>query len=56
MRGDRPSSVFGPLQQRLAQLPEPDFGAMTASEFFLFESKLSPTGAQYTKLFGFRLA
>lgn len=56
MRSDHPNSVFAPVQQRLAQMSTPEFGAMTASEFFLFESKLSPTGAQYTKLCSFRLA
>jgi 2'-5' RNA ligase len=28
---------------------------MTATEFFLYESKLSPRGAQYTKLARFAL-
>jgi 2'-5' RNA ligase len=53
--GDRPNSLFAPLQQRLAQLPAAEFGAMTAAEFFLFESKLSPAGAQYSKIAGFPL-
>jgi 2'-5' RNA ligase len=32
-----------------------DFGAMTATEFFLFQSRLSPAGAQYAKLKAFAL-
>ena len=36
--------------------PAPEFGTMTASEFFLYESKLSPRGAQYTKLARFSLS
>ncbi len=27
-----------------------EFGTMTAHEFYLYESKLSPAGARYTKL------
>jgi len=54
-RGDRPNSLFAPVQQRLSQLTAPEFGSMTASEFFLFESKLSPAGAQYSKIGSFRL-
>jgi 2'-5' RNA ligase len=48
--GDRPNSKFAKLQQKLSQLPEPEFGTMTAHEFHLYESKLSPRGSQYTKL------
>jgi 2'-5' RNA ligase len=29
---------------------EPDFGAASASEFFLYQSHLKPTGAEYTRL------
>jgi RNA 2',3'-cyclic 3'-phosphodiesterase len=46
--GSQPS--FTRLQEKLQGLSEPDFGTMTATEFFLYESKLSPKGAQYTKL------
>lgn len=53
--GDRPNNVFSRVQEKLATLPQPEFGAMTASEFFLYESKLSPKGAQYTKLERFAL-
>ncbi len=53
--GDRPSNVFARLQEKLANIPPPVFGTMTATEFFLYESKLSPKGAQYTKLERFAL-
>jgi RNA 2',3'-cyclic 3'-phosphodiesterase len=48
----RPSRAPG-LQRVLAKvetLTPPEFGTMTAREFYLYESKLSPAGAQYTKL------
>ncbi len=54
-RGDRPNRLFSGLQERLAQMPPPDFGTMTAHEFFLYLSKLSPKGAKYTKLERFPL-
>ncbi len=48
-----------PRQQRLgekvAALPPPDFGTMTAREFFLYASKLTPAGAEYTRLQSFAL-
>lgn len=43
-------SSFLHITEKLQALPEPDFGTMTATEFFLYESKLSPKGATYTKL------
>ena len=56
MRGDAPNRAFARLQEKLAPMPPPDFGTMTAREFFLYQSKLSPKGAEYTKLGGFRLS
>ncbi len=53
--GDQPNAHFARVQEKLAQLSPPEFGSMTAREFFLFESKLSPAGAQYTKLARFAL-
>jgi 2'-5' RNA ligase len=53
--GDRPNSRFARLQEKLQPLPSPEFGQMIASEFFLYESKLLPGGAQYTKLARFPL-
>jgi len=43
------------LRQKLQKMPAPDFGTMTARAFFLYESKLSPLGARYSKLRGFPL-
>jgi RNA 2',3'-cyclic 3'-phosphodiesterase len=54
--GDRPNQKFVRLQNRLASMPEPQFGTMTAREFFLYESKLSASGACYTKLNRFALS
>jgi 2'-5' RNA ligase len=53
--GDRPNALFAPVQQKLAAMAPPDFGTMTANEFFLYESRLSPAGAHYTKLAKFPL-
>jgi 2'-5' RNA ligase len=44
------------LAERIAGIPAPDFGTMHATEFFLYESKLSPGGARYTKLKPFSLS
>ncbi|HEX9763952.1 MAG TPA: RNA 2',3'-cyclic phosphodiesterase [Candidatus Acidoferrales bacterium] len=38
------------LQEEIAALASTEFGRVETSEFFLFQSKLSPAGAQYTKL------
>lgn len=55
MQGDRTNAKFAKMQQKLSQLPEPEFGTMTAREFHLYESKLGPRGAVYTKLKSFPL-
>jgi len=52
---DRSNSGFRRLQEKLAAMPAPAFGTMSPREFFLYESKLSPKGAQYTKLASFPL-
>ncbi|HXO33449.1 MAG TPA: RNA 2',3'-cyclic phosphodiesterase [Candidatus Acidoferrales bacterium] len=52
---DRPNQSFQRLQEKLSALPEPEFGTMTAREFFLYRSQLSPGGSKYTKLAGFNL-
>jgi len=52
---DRPNDKFGLLQEKLANMSSPGFGAMTAHEFFLYQSKLSPSGSRYTKLERFSL-
>ncbi|HXE74096.1 MAG TPA: RNA 2',3'-cyclic phosphodiesterase [Candidatus Xenobia bacterium] len=38
------------LQEEIAALPTSEFGHVETGEFFLFQSKLSPKGAEYTKL------
>jgi RNA 2',3'-cyclic 3'-phosphodiesterase len=53
---DRPRRTFEHLQEKLSALPVPDFGSMTAREFFLYQSRLSPKGSTYTKLARFDLA
>lgn len=54
-RGDRNNAGFQKLQEKLGQMPAPEFGTMTAHEFALYESKLSPGGAVYSKLQRFAL-
>lgn len=54
--GDAPSIRFQKLQEKLARAPEPEFGTMTAREFILYESKLSPAGAEYRKIERFALS
>lgn len=49
-RDDRANLSFQKLQEKLAQMPAPEFGTMTAREFALYESKLAAGGAVYTKL------
>lgn len=43
------------LQEKLAALPAPDFGTITAREFFLYRSQPGPGGSKYTKLERFSL-
>jgi RNA 2',3'-cyclic 3'-phosphodiesterase len=52
---DKPNQQFAALQQKLAQLPSPDFGTMAAREFFLYRSQLSGRGPLYTKIADFSL-
>jgi len=56
LRSDRKKRVFEKLQERLAKIDNFEFGTMTASEFILFQSKLSPSGAHYATLARFPLA
>jgi 2'-5' RNA ligase len=54
-KSDGPNQAFQKLQEKLAALPTPEFGTMTAREFFLYESQLLRSGSRYTKIarFGF---
>ncbi|HXX01031.1 MAG TPA: RNA 2',3'-cyclic phosphodiesterase [Candidatus Acidoferrales bacterium] len=54
-KGDGPNRTFQQLQEKLSALPAPEFGTMTAREFFLYQSQLSPKGSKYTKLARFEL-
>jgi RNA 2',3'-cyclic 3'-phosphodiesterase len=53
--GDRPSPPLRHLGDKLQGVPAPNFGTMTAREFYLYESKLSPAGAKYSKIARFPL-
>jgi len=54
-KGDAPNSSFQRLQEKLAAMPTPEFGTMTAREFFLYESQLGRGGSRYTKVARFAL-
>jgi 2'-5' RNA ligase len=54
-KGDAPNSTFSGLEKRLAAMAELDFGTMTAHEFILYQTQVSPKGSKYTKLEGFPL-
>jgi len=49
-KADGPIAIFAVLEKRLAAIGEFDFGTMTANEFILYQSQLSPAGSKYTKL------
>jgi 2'-5' RNA ligase len=53
---DRPNRSFQKLQEKLAAMPTPEFGTMTAREFFLYQSQLMRGGARYTKIERFGLS
>lgn len=54
-KGDGADRNFQVLQEKLTAMPVPEFGTMTAREFFLYESKLMRDGSQYSKLARFAL-
>ena len=54
-REDRPNGNFAAVQKHLAEMAAPEFGTMTASEFFLYRSQLSREGSRYSKLVRFPL-
>ncbi len=54
-KGNGPNPSFQRLQEKLAAQSAPDFGAMTAREFFLYQSQLAAGGSKYTKLARFEL-
>ena len=48
--GERSAPALQQVRAKLETLGQLEFGTMTAHEFYLYESKLSPAGARYTKL------
>ena len=48
--GDRPASGLQQVRAKLEAQPQPEFGTMTAREFILYQSTLSPSGSHYTQL------
>jgi 2'-5' RNA ligase len=54
-KGDAPNRNFRLLQEKLAAMSVPEFGTMTAREFFLYQSELMRGGSRYTKLANFKL-
>jgi 2'-5' RNA ligase len=52
---DTSKHKFHRLQEKLAVLPTPEFGTMTARQFFLYQSQLSPGGSRYKKIASFPL-
>jgi RNA 2',3'-cyclic 3'-phosphodiesterase len=54
-KSDGSNQVFQRLQERLGALPVPEFGTMTAREFFVYESQLGRGGSRYTKIARFEL-
>jgi 2'-5' RNA ligase len=54
-KGDVPNQSFQRLQEKLAAMPPPEFGTMTAREFFLYESQLGRGRSRYTKIARFGL-
>jgi RNA 2',3'-cyclic 3'-phosphodiesterase len=55
-KGDKPNRQFAMLQRQLEGSGAPEFGTMTAREFFLYRSQLSSKGSTYTKIARFELS
>ena len=55
-RGDKANRQFAALQEQLKKGEQPEFGTMTAREFFLYRSQVSSKGSRYTKIAKFQLA
>jgi RNA 2',3'-cyclic 3'-phosphodiesterase len=55
VRGEHASAGLRALRVKLEGVPAIDFGTMTAREFCLYQSTLSPAGATYLKLATFPL-
>jgi RNA 2',3'-cyclic 3'-phosphodiesterase len=55
-KDDAANRRFQKLQEKLTAMATPEFGTMTAREFFLYQSQLMRGGARYTKIARFELA
>jgi 2'-5' RNA ligase len=55
VRGEKSAPALQRVRDALAALPSPDFGTMTAQEFYLYESHLSSAGPRYEKRASFPL-
>jgi 2'-5' RNA ligase len=55
IKGDAPNKNFEGLQRRLLAMATPEFGSMTAREFFIYQSRLGRGGSRYTKIAAFAL-
>ncbi len=55
VRGERSAPSLQRIHDELAKSPAPDFGTMTAHEFYLYESHLSSAGPRYEKQATFAL-
>lgn len=55
VRGEQAAAGLRAVGIKLESEPPADFGTMTAREFCLYQSTLSPAGAKYTKLAAFSL-
>lgn len=47
--GERTVPGLQRVRDAIEKIPSPDFGTMTAHQFFVYESHLSPAGARYEK-------
>ena len=56
LRHGKPSAELAELGRAAQQRAAEDFGALRTNEFHLFDSRLEPTGAEYTSLETFRFA
>jgi len=52
---DQANQRFARLAQKLSEIPAPDFGTMTARDFFLYRSHVSSRGSRYEKIARFEL-
>ncbi len=54
--GDKAAPGLQQVRGRVESMPLPEFGTMTATEFILYQSTLTPTGSRYSNLQRYRLS